>query len=131
MPVSLAIHPRSRLLSPLTRVYTTMTFSSAVAYLGNPDRPSSSTLSLPFLNSAVHFYHCAIGRRLLPKGFHEEFMNFLGSHSFLTKVLDNCSDFKFLHFANVSNPPLLKVLYITNQARPHAFHTPNVLQSFS
>ena len=43
-------------------------------------------------------------------------MKFLGRHSFLTKVLDNGSDFKFLHCANVSHPPLLKVLYISNQA---------------
>ena len=55
-------------------------------------------------------------RRLIPKGFHEVFMNFLGRHSFLTEVLDNSFDFKFLHFANVSHPPLLKVLYISNQA---------------
>ena len=34
----------------------------------------------------------------------------------------------FLHFANVSHPPLLNVLYIGNQAWTHVFHTPNVLQ---
>ena len=70
-------------------------------------------------------FHCAIRRRLLPKGFHEVFMNFLGRYFFLTEVLDNRSDFKFLHFANVSHPPLLKVLYMSNQTWPHAFHTPN------
>ena len=50
------------------------------------------------------------------KGFHEVFMDFLRRHSFLTKVLDNCCDSKFIHFVNVSQPPLLKVLYISNQA---------------
>ena len=55
-------------------------------------------------------------------------MNFLGRHSFLTEVLDKHSGFKFHHFAYVSHPPLLKVVYISNQASPHAFHAPNVLQ---
>ena len=55
-------------------------------------------------------------------------MNFLGRRSFLTEVLDNRPDFKFLQVANVSHPPLLKVLYISIQARPHAFHTHNVIQ---
>ena len=89
------------------------------------DRLSFSTL--PLVNSAAHFFYCAIRKRLLPKGFHEAFI-FLRRHSFLTEVLDNRSDLKFLHFANVSHPPLLKVLYISNQAWPHAFHTPIVLQ---
>ena len=50
--------------------------------------------------------------------FQEVFMSFLGRHSFLTEVhvLDNRSDFKFLHFTNVAHPPLLKVFYISNQA---------------
>ena len=72
--------------------------------------------------------YCAIRRRLLPKGFHEVLMNFLERQSSLIEVLDNCFGFKPLYFANVSHPPLLKVLYISNQACPHAFHTPNVLQ---
>ena len=76
-------------------------------------RPSIIFNATPtLLNSAAHF----VRRRLLPKGFHEVFMNFLGRHCFLTEVLDNRSDFKFLHFANVSHPPLLKVFYISNQA---------------
>ena len=73
------------------------------------------------------FFLCAI-RRLLPKRFHEVFMNFLGMHSFLTEIIDNRSDFKVLYFPNMSHPPLLKVLYICNQTWPYAFHTPNVLQ---
>ena len=44
-----------------------------VASFGRTDRPSSSVLSLPLLNSIFPF---AI-RRLLPKGFHEVFMHFL------------------------------------------------------
>ena len=55
-------------------------------------------------------------------------MNLFGWHSFLTEVIDNRSDFKFLFFANVSHPPLLKVLYISYQAWQHGFHTPYVLQ---
>ena len=47
MPTSLTMLHMSRLLSHITKVYTTMTFSSAVASLGWPDRPSSSTLSPP------------------------------------------------------------------------------------
>ena len=38
-------------------------------------------------------------------GFHEIFMNFLERASFLTEILDNSSDFKYFHFANVSRPP--------------------------
>ena len=86
-------YPKTPWVSPLshiTRVCTTLTISSVGASLGRPNHPS--------------------------KGFHEVFMNLLGRHSFLNEVLDNRSDFKFLHFANVSHPPLLKALYISNQA---------------
>ena len=58
MPTSLAILPRSRLLSHITRVCSTLTFSSGVASLGWQDHPSSSTLSLSLLNSAAHFSLC-------------------------------------------------------------------------
>ena len=102
MPTLLTMLCSSRLLSHLTRVCTTVTFSSAVAPLVRPDRPSSSSS----FKLCCPFFHCAIRRRLLSKGFHEVFMNFLGRHSFLREVLDKCSDFKFLHFANVSHPPL-------------------------
>ena len=61
----------------------------------------------PPLKLRCPFLHCVI-RRLLPKGFHQVFMNFLVMHFFLTEVLDSCSDFKFLHFANASHPTLLK-----------------------
>ena len=119
---------RSRFLSHITRACTTLTFSSVGASLWRPDRSSSSTLSFPPLKRCCLFIQCAIRRRLLPKGFHEVFMNFLGKHSFLTEVLDNRSDYKFLHFANVSQPPLLNMLYISNQACPHDFYTHNVLK---
>ena len=46
----------------------------------------------------------------------ENFHPFPWEAFLLTEVLDNRSDFKFLHFANVLHPPLLKVLYISNQA---------------
>ena len=49
---------RSRPLSHITRVCTILTFSSAVASLRRPDRPSSSTLFLPLLNSAAYFSLC-------------------------------------------------------------------------
>ena len=45
MPTSLAMLRRSRPLSHIARVCKTLTFSSAVASLGLPDRPSYSTLS--------------------------------------------------------------------------------------
>ena len=126
MSTSLARLPRSRLLSHITRVCMTLTFSSALESLGRPDRPSSSTLSPP-LKLCCPFFNCTL-RRLLPKGFHEIFMNYLGRHSFLSEVLNKRSDFKSLQLANVSHPPLLSALHIGNQAWPHAFHTPNVLQ---
>ena len=108
MPTSLAMLRRSPLLSHISSMCTTLTFLSAVASLGQPDRPSSSTISLPLLNSAAYSFNCAIGRRQDPKGFlHEVLMNFLGRYSILTEVLDNRSDFKCLHYANVSYPPLL------------------------
>ena len=91
-PTLLAMLRRSCLLPNIFRM--TLTFLSVVASLGQPDPPSSSTLSLPLLNSAAIFY-CAISRGLFPKGFHELFMNFLGRHSFLEEVLDNRSFFKF------------------------------------
>ena len=116
MSTLLAMLRRSRLPSHIPMVCTALTFSSGMASLERPDIPSPSTLSFPLLDSAAHFFHCAIRRRLLSKGFNEVFMNFLGRHSFLTEVLDNRSDIIFLHFANVSHPPLLQVLYISNQA---------------
>ena len=74
-------------------------------------------VSMKFLGRLCCLYfHCAIRRRLIRKCFHEVSMKFLGRLSFLTEVFGNCSDFKFLHFANLSHPPLLKVLYITNPA---------------
>ena len=39
------------------------------------------------INTNLCIFHCVIRRRLLPKGFHGVFMNFLGRHSFLTEVL--------------------------------------------
>ena len=72
-------------------------------------RPSIilNTLS-PLLNSAALCFHYVIRRRPLSKDFHEVLMKLLGRHSSLTEVLDNHSDLKFLYFANVSHPPLLK-----------------------
>ena len=114
-PASLVMLRRSRLLSHITRVCTTLKFSSALTSLVQPGPPPPSTISLP-LKSCCLFFHCAIKRRFLLKGVHKVFRNFLGRHSFLSEVLDNRSDFKFLHFANVSQLPLLKVFYISSQA---------------
>ena len=101
MPTSLAMLRRSRLLSHITRVCTTLERKT----VHHPQR------STPPLKLCCPFFHCAISRRL-----HDVLMNFLGRHSFLTEILGNPSDFKFLHVANVSHPPLLKVLYISNHA---------------
>ena len=103
---SLARLCRFRLISNITRVCTTLTFSSPVASFGRPDRPSSSTLSLLLLNSAAHV-SCAIRRRLLPKDFHEVCLNFLGRYSFLTEVLDNRS-YQVSPFCKCVAPPSLK-----------------------
>ena len=104
MPTSLAILRKSRLLSHIS------TFSSVVASLGRPDLSSSSMLSstLKFCSS---FFHSAIRRRLIPKCFHEVFVNFLGSHSLLTKIFYHRSHFNFLHFASLTHCP-----YKSNQA---------------
>ena len=87
-----------------------------------------NALAPPPLNSAVAFFHCAIWGDSFPRGSVKFSWISLGGIHFLTEVLDNRSDLKFLHFANVSHSPLLKVLYISNQALPHAFHTPSVIQ---
>ena len=44
-----------------------------------------NALSLPRKHSCLLF-HWTIRRRLLPKGFHEVFINFLGRHSFLIEI---------------------------------------------
>ena len=117
MLTSLAMLRSRHLLSHITRVCMTLTFSSAVTSFGRPDRPSSSTLSLLLLNCAAFF---SLWYKVLPNGFHEVFMNFLGRHSLFTEVLDNHSDFKFLHFANVSHPPLT-TLYIKQPSMTSCF----------
>ena len=82
MPTSLAICGRSRLLSHITRVFTTLIFLSAVASLRRLDHTSSSVLSFP-LKLCSPCFQCAIRRRLLPMGFNEVSMIFLERHSFL------------------------------------------------
>ena len=98
MPTSLAIIRKSRLLSHIIRLCTISTFSSVVAALGRPGLSSSSMLSLPRLNSAAHFFHRVIRRRLILKCFHEVFVYFLRSHSLLTKIL-----YIFYYKANISD----------------------------
>ena len=82
-PTSQAISRRFRLLSHMTRLCTISTVSSVVASFGCLDHSSSSVLSLQ--NSETYFF--TLLRRLVPKGFHEIFMNFLGRHSLLTEIL--------------------------------------------
>ena len=113
MPTSLAMLRRSHLLSHITRACKTLTFSSAVACFGADSPSIIPTISLSLLDSAAHFLHCDIRRRLFPKSFHEVLMYFLVRHSFLTEVPDNLSDFKFLNFASVSHPAQIKVFYIS------------------
>ena len=62
MPTSLSMLHRSRLLSHITRVCMTLTFSSAMVslFLGRPDCPSSSTLSLHPLRLCCPCFYCAI-----------------------------------------------------------------------
>ena len=60
-------------------------------------RPSIFLNALsPPLKLCCPFFHCVISRRHLSKGFHDVLMNFFGRYSFLTEVLDNCSEFKFV-----------------------------------
>ena len=56
MPTKLAMLCRSRLLLHITRVCTTLTYSSVVVSFGQQDRPPSSSHSLPILNSAVNIF---------------------------------------------------------------------------
>ena len=44
------------------------------------------------------FLHCAVRRRLIPKGFNEVVMNFLRGHAPLTEVLYDCSNFILVYF---------------------------------
>ena len=80
----------------MTRLCTVSTFSSVVASLpslGHPDR-SSSVIFPPPSKFSSPFLHCALRRRLLPMGFHEVFIKFLGRYSLLTEVhvLYDCSN---------------------------------------
>ena len=65
-----------------------------------------NTFSSP-LKICCLFFHCAIRRRLHV----QVILNFVGRHFYITELLDNCFDLKFLHFENVIHPPLLKVLW--------------------
>jgi hypothetical protein len=59
----------------------------------------SNALSVPlYLSSPC--CHSAIGRRILPKCIHKVSIDFLGGHYFLflKQVLNDGSDFNFLHF---------------------------------
>ena len=87
-----------------------------------------NALSPTRLNSAAHFFHCAIRRRIIPKCFHEVFVNFLGSHSLLTKIFYHRSHFNFLHFASLTHCPLSILSYKSNQAWPNVFYSPDDFQ---
>ena len=120
MPTSLAMLRSSHLLSHITRGAWPWHFHQ-LWHLWSSQTVHHPQRSLSPLKLCCPFFHCALGRIFLSRGFHEVFLNFLGKHSFLTEVLDNRPNFKFLHFANVSHPAIFKVLYISNQAWQHAF----------
>ena len=102
---------RSCLLSHITSVCTTLTFSSAEHLMGGGGggRPSIilNVLLPHLLNSAAHVYTVLYKVDSFPR-LSMKSLNFLGRHSFLTEVFGNCSDFNFLLFANMSHPPFLK-----------------------
>ena len=60
----------------------------------------------PTLKFCSPLFHRAIRRKLIPKCFHEVFVNFLGSHFLLTKIFYHRSYFNFLHFASLTHYPL-------------------------
>ena len=93
LPTLLAMLCRSRFLSNISRVCMTLTFSSVVAFWGAARLSIILKVLAPPLKLCCPSFHCAIRRRLLPKDFHEVFMNILGRYSFLTEELDNGSDF--------------------------------------
>ena len=76
---------------------------------GGGGRPSIilNVLLPHLLNSAAHVYTVLYKVDSFPR-LSMKSLNFLGRHSFLTEVFGNCSDFNFLHFANMSHPPFLK-----------------------
>ena len=61
------------------------------------------------------FLYCAIRRRLLPKGSHEVFMNFLGRHSLIIEALYDCFNFSLLHFVSSTHPSPLYSDFLCNQ----------------
>ena len=75
MPMCLAISCRL-LLSHMIRQCISSIFSPVVASLGRLDHLLSSPLP-PLLISTAHFFHLAVRRRLIPKGFNEVVMNVL------------------------------------------------------
>ena len=97
----LAMLRMSQLLSHISRVCTTLTFSSAVASFSQPFCPSNSTLSLPLLTSAAHFLTVLYNGGSFPRvsmkfsRISSEDIPFLQKYN----VLDNHSDFRFLHSA--------------------------------
>ena len=92
VPTSLAISRRFRLLSHMTRLCSIPTFSSVITSLGHPGPFIIFNALCPAPKFSIPFLHCAIRtwRRLLPKGFHEVSINFLGRHSFLSEILYDC-----------------------------------------
>ena len=114
IPTSLAMLRRSRLLSHITRVCTIFTFLSVVAYWCSQTVHILNALSSP-LKLCCPFFSLCYKKETPSQGFpwslHEfPWGAFLSYRS--TWSLDNRSNYKFLHFANVSHPPVLKVLYI-------------------
>ena len=126
VPTLLAMLPRSHFLSHITRVCTTLTFSSVVASLGRPDSPSSSTLSLLLLNSVAHYSLCY--KETPSQGFPWSIHEFTWEAFLSYRSTWKPPWFQVSPFCKCVTLSSLKVLYISNQAWPHAFHTPNVLQ---
>jgi hypothetical protein len=105
IPTSLAMLRRSLLLSHMTRSCTASKVSSLVASFGRPGRSSSQMFSLPLLIQQPIF-HSAIGKGLLPKCFHEVFMDFLGGGYLMTALISTFSIWSKWH-----TPVLIKVCF--------------------
>ena len=100
---SLAVLRRSRLLSHITRLCTTLTFSSVMAAFGRPDRPSSPTLYLSSSQTLLPSFTLCYKRVSMKSSWIS-----LGGIPFLQKYLIAALIANFFHFANVSHLPFLR-----------------------
>ena len=128
MPTLLSMLHSSRLLSHITRVCTYDLYIFISGGIFGAARPSIILNALsPPLKLCCPFFHCAnkdTPSQGFPWNLHkfpwEAFLSYRSTWWLLW--------FQVSPFCKCVAPSSLKSAYISNQAWPHAFHTPNVLQ---